>query len=150
MARGIIEQLLDLKGPAAQLYNLNIPTVAIDRPQGIKVVPMGVQRYGENYIKRTDPKGRTYYWATNEPPPRAEGHETDLTALTKGFVSLTPLQYNMTKQPVLTEMEHWRLSVPAERVLGGLRPAGSSPAVTSRRRDGAAPSGDRYASWRAP
>lgn len=113
IARGIIEQVLAQKGPEPQLYNLNIPTVACEHGAQVRVVPMGVSRYGEQFIKRTDPRGRSYYWATNEPPPPLEGHETDLTALTKGFVTLTPLQYNMTKQPVLTEMERWRLSVPA-------------------------------------
>jgi len=113
IARGIIEQVLAQKGAEPQLYNLNIPTVACERAAQVRVVPMGVSRYGEQFIKRTDPRGRSYYWATNEPPPPLEGHETDLTALTKGFVTLTPLQYNMTKQPVLTEMERWRLSVPA-------------------------------------
>jgi 5'-nucleotidase len=76
---------------------------------------MGVSRYGEQFIKRTDPRGRSYYWATNDPPPQPEGQETDLTAITKGFITLTPLQYNMTKQPVLAEMERsWKLRVPAE------------------------------------
>ena len=73
---------------------------------------MGVSRYGEQFIKRTDPRGRAYYWATNDPPPRAEGHETDLTALTKGFITLTPLQYNMTHEAVLKEMEGWKLNLP--------------------------------------
>jgi len=112
ICRGIIEQVLALKSPAPQLYNLNIPTAAIDEARGIRVVPMGVSRYGEQFIKRTDPRGRAYYWATNDPPPRAEGHETDLTALTKGFITLTPLQYSMTHEAVLKEMEGWKLDLP--------------------------------------
>jgi 5'-nucleotidase len=112
IARGIIEQLLDRKGPAAQLYNLNIPTVAIDNPQGIRVVPMGVQRYGENYIKRTDPKGRTYYWATNDPPPPPGSEESDLTMLNQGFITVTPLQYDMTKRAELERMSKWKIEVP--------------------------------------
>lgn len=111
-ARGIIEQLLDRKGPASQLYNLNIPTVALDKPLGVRVVPMGVQRYGEHYIKRTDPKGRTYYWATNDPPPPPGTEETDLTALNKGFVTLTPLHYDMTKPSELARMRDWQLEIP--------------------------------------
>lgn len=114
IARGIIEQVLAQKGPEPQLYNLNIPTVACQRPADVRVVPMGVSRYGEQFIKRTDPRGRSYYWATNDPPPQPTGHETDLTALTKGFVTLTPLQYNMTRHSVLADMELWRLEVPAE------------------------------------
>ena len=105
----MIEQVLDKKGPEPQLYNLNIPTVAVDQPAEVKIVPMGVSRYGEHFIKRTDPRGRTYYWATNDPPPQPEGDETDLTALTKGYISLTPLQYNMTRHQVLAEMQQWTI-----------------------------------------
>lgn len=111
ISRRVIEQILERKGAEPQLYNLNIPTKAVERsnPGDVKIVPMGVARYGEHFLKRTDPRGRTYYWATNDPPPQPEGHETDLTALTKGFITLTPLQYNMTKQSVLAEMENWSL-----------------------------------------
>lgn len=111
IARGVIEQLLELKGPPAQLYNLNIPSSAIDRPIGIRIVPMGVQRYGENYIKRTDPKGRTYYWATNDPPPPPGVEESDLTMLNQGFITLTPLQYDMTKRAELERMQDWKLEI---------------------------------------
>jgi 5'-nucleotidase len=114
ISRHVIEQILRLKKPEPQLYNLNIPTAAIDEPRGIRVVPMGVSRYGEQFLKRTDPRGRTYYWATNDPPPQPEGHDTDLTALTQGFITLTPLQYNMTRHAVLAEMEGWRLTLPGE------------------------------------
>jgi 5'/3'-nucleotidase len=115
IAVGIIEQILAQKGPEPQLYNLNIPTVACQRRSEVKIVPMGVARYGEQYIKRTDPRGRAYYWATNDPPPKDEGEESDLTAITKGFITLTPLQYNMTRHTVLAEMERsWKLNVPEE------------------------------------
>jgi 5'-nucleotidase len=112
MARGVIEQILQRKGPQPQLYNLNMPTSAMSRPTELRVVPMGVARYGEHFIKRQDPKGRTYYWASNDPPPQPGEHETDLTALAKGFVTLTPLQYDMTKHPLLETMEQWDLRLP--------------------------------------
>ncbi len=111
IARELIEQILAQKDDQPQLYNINIPTTAISEPKGLRVVPMGVERYGEHYIKRVDPKGRPYYWATNDPPPQATDHDTDLTALAEGFVTLTPLQYDMTKQPVLNEMEDWKLKL---------------------------------------
>ena len=111
LAREVIQQILERKGPEPQLYNFNMPTVAMDKMLGLKIVPMGVQRYGEHYIKRKDPKGRTYYWATNDPPPRPSEHETDLTALSRGFVTLTPLQYDMTRVSALAEMASWNLRV---------------------------------------
>ena len=114
LARGVIEQILARREPESQLYNLNIPTAAVERPSELKIVPMGVERYGEHFIKRKDPKGRTYYWATNDPPPKPGGHETDLTAIANGFVTLTPLQYDMTKRLVLQQMEHWNLRLKSE------------------------------------
>ena len=112
LARGVIEQILRRKGPSPQLYNLNIPTRALHEPSSLRVVPMGVARYGEKYEKRTDPRGRNYFWATSEPPPPAGEDETDLTALAKGHVTLTPLDFDLTKRPVLAEMERWELRLP--------------------------------------
>jgi len=111
LARRIIEVILERKGPEPQLYNLNIPTVALSEFRGVRVVPMGINRYGENYEKRIDPRGRSYFWAVNDPPPPPGEHETDLTALRKGFVTLTPLHYDLTKWPALTNMEQWDFDV---------------------------------------
>lgn len=111
MARQLIEQILARPDSGQQLYNINFPTAAMRSPQGVRVVPMGVARYGEHYIKRQDPKGRYYYWATGDPPPASEGHETDLTALRQGYVTVTPLQYDLTKRPMLDTMANWPLQV---------------------------------------
>jgi 5'-nucleotidase len=110
MARGIIEQLLKQKTSRAQLYNLNFPTSAMSGPTQVHVVPMGVAHYGNDFIKRTDPKGRPYYWATGDPPPEHPGHETDLTALKKGYVTLTPLDYDLTERSMLRAMQSWDFS----------------------------------------
>ncbi len=112
VARGIVEQILQQKGPHPQLYNLNLPTAAMSGPSQLRVVPMGVARYGEHFIKRQDPKGRTYYWATSDPPPRHAEHETDLSALASGDITLTPLDYDLTKTVELAAMKSWNLRVP--------------------------------------
>ena len=109
LARKTIEQILKRKGREPQLYNLNIPTAALHNFRGLRVVPMGVTRYGEKYEKRVDPRGRSYFWATNDPPPPPGEHETDLTALLKGFLTLTPLHYDLTRHGVLAEMDRWEV-----------------------------------------
>jgi 5'-nucleotidase len=114
VAGRVIAQILERKGPEPQLYNLNIPTLALLRPAPVRMVPMGVARYGEHFLKRKDPKGRTYYWATNDPPPPKGDGATDLTALEQGCITLTPLQYDMTRHPVLNDMQSWTLDVPTE------------------------------------
>ena len=112
IARTIIAQILQKKGPQPQLYNMNIPTAATGQPRPqVRVVPMDVVQYGEKFERRTDPWGRDYYWATGHPTPAPAGLETDLTALAKGFVSLTPLDYNMTRREALTEMEGWQFQL---------------------------------------
>ncbi len=108
LARMIIEQILQQKGPGPQLYNLNIPTAALEGVPEICAVPMNIIRYDDSFQKRTDPWGRDYYWLTGGPPTGAAGHETDLSTLAKGKVALTPLDYNMTRQAVLAEMEKWQ------------------------------------------
>ena len=116
MAVSLIENILQQQGLAPELYNINIPTAATLKfregamPQ-VHVVPMGVERYGDHYIKRQDPKGRNYYWSTNDPPPKPTDHETDLNALSAGHITVTPLQFDMTKQPLLQRMEGWGLSL---------------------------------------
>lgn len=111
VALRIIKQVLAKKGPEPQLYNLNIPTSALAGRAQLKIVPMGVARYGEKFEKRVDPRGRNYYWATSDPPPRPGGHETDLSALCDGHITLTPLDFDLTKRPILAEMERWGLTL---------------------------------------
>ena len=116
IAVAIIRQILNQQGMASELYNINIPTAATQAyRQGVapKVhcVEMGVERYGDHYIKRQDPKGRNYYWSTNDPPPKPTDHETDLNALFAGIVTVTPLQFDMTKRSLLEKMDGWRLSL---------------------------------------
>ncbi len=108
LAVQIIRRILEQKSPEPELYNLNMPTRAMSEPTTVKVVPMGVYRYGETFEKRVDPRGRNYFWATNEPPPPPGEVETDISALARGFVTLTPLHYNLTKARVLAEMEGWQ------------------------------------------
>ena len=108
LARTVIDQILEKKGPQPQLYNMNVPTAALDGVPEVRAVPMDVTRYGDKYEKRFDPWGREYFWVTGGPPSGTEGHETDLSALAAGHVTLTPLDYNMTRKSALAEMEPWQ------------------------------------------
>lgn len=107
LAIRVIREILVRKGPGPELYNLNIPTSALSGRNFLKVVPMGVARYREEFEPRTDPKGRRYFWAKGRTMPAADDNETDLAALAAGNVTLTPLDYDMTKRSVLAEMKGW-------------------------------------------
>lgn len=112
----LIQQILEKKDTPPQLYNINIPTVAVEsfvagNAPEVDVVPMGVERYGEHYIRRQDPKGRDYFWATNDPPPKRTEHPTDLTKLADGHVTVSPLMFDMTDADQLEAMQAWELKV---------------------------------------
>jgi 5'-nucleotidase len=96
---------------------MNIPSAAMEGSPEVRVVPMDVAQYGERFEKRMDPWGREYYWATGLPPPVAGQRETDLTALAKGYITLTPLDYDLTRREALGQMTPWQFrlaSVAAE------------------------------------
>jgi len=108
LARSIIEQILEKKGDQPQLYNLNIPTAALSGEPRVRVVPMDVAPYAEQYQKRHDPWGRPYYWAIGRPPLAGPERQTDISAIGEGCVTLTPLDFNMTKGPELRAMQSWQ------------------------------------------
>ena len=116
MARGVLEQILEKKSSGPQLYNLNIPTVALDaRERRLKVVPMGLEQPREQYEKRIDPRGRNYFWALSDPVERDGEPETDVSALRKGFVTLTPLDFDLTKRSELAEMDRWQFDLTEQK-----------------------------------
>jgi 5'-nucleotidase len=112
LAVAIIQRTLKQQTHPPQLFNINLSTAAVQLaaaggvPQ-VHCVPMGVERYGEHYIRRQDPKGRNYYWSTNDPPPKRTDHPTDLTVITDGHISISPLRFDLTHHPVLDEMANW-------------------------------------------
>ncbi|NMC20102.1 MAG: 5'/3'-nucleotidase SurE [Thermogutta sp.] len=113
----------DWRDVGARLFNVNIPlqAAADDSPE-VRVVAMDVGRYGGDYEKRTDPWGRTYYWATGEPPPRRDAPGTDLLALAQGKISVTPLHYDLTARNALEEIAQ-RGFVLTSRPKAPLKPA---------------------------
>jgi len=107
----VIRGLLARRPAAGSLFNVNIPTLAlVGRPE-LRVVPMSVSRYGEAFERRVDPRGRPYYWATNDPPPPPSPLESDVTALAAGAVTLTPLDYDLTHRTGLDDLAAGRWEI---------------------------------------
>ena len=103
----VIETILGNNPPAGSLFNVNIPSHARGEAKGTKVVPMDVRRHGEGFERRRDPRGRTYYWMTYAPPFHLEGQESDVIALADGYITVTPLQFNMTRHEQLEPVRSW-------------------------------------------
>ena len=103
----VIERILANKPPNGSLFNVNLPAHSRGEPKGVRVVPMGVGRYGEGFERRQDPRGRTYYWMTYNPPYHLEGPETDVTSLCEGYITVTPLHFDLTRYDLLPEVGRW-------------------------------------------
>lgn len=115
MSVRVIEQLLQQRAfDNHKLYNLNMSTVAterpVDDPPELHIVPMGVARWPAEFEERIDPKGRRYYWAAGTPPAEFP-EETDLNAIQQGHVTLTPLTIDRTKWQQFTEMRTWNIEI---------------------------------------
>jgi 5'-nucleotidase len=106
-ATRVIERLLARRPPAGSLFNVNLPAHSRGEPKGVRVVPMGVGRHGEGFERRKDPRGRTYYWMTYAPPFDLKGPETDVTSLNEGYITVTPLHFDLTRHDLIPEMRRW-------------------------------------------
>ncbi|MDD4890702.1 MAG: 5'/3'-nucleotidase SurE, partial [Phycisphaerae bacterium] len=73
----------------------------------LKVVEQSTAVMEDIFERRQDPRGRTYYWIATPDRPIAEELETDATALEAGYVTITPLQFNLTRRDHLAELASW-------------------------------------------
>src|SRR5208282_1931855 len=100
-----IEQILSHKPVQGTLFNVNIPDLDRGPAKGILVRPQNLAPYLESYDRRLDPRGRVYFWSNPEfscPEPHPD---TDVTALADGFITVTPLQFNLTDAAMLATMQ---------------------------------------------
>jgi 5'-nucleotidase len=108
LARQVVEQILDHEPANGSLFNVNIPSLEKGPVRGIRVVPQNIAPYQETFDRRTDPRGRVYFWS-NPGFMSADPHpETDVSCLQDSFITVTPLQFNLTHAERLREMADWR------------------------------------------
>lgn len=93
--------------PKDTLLNVNVPNIPYEELQGSQITRMGRSRYIETFERRTDPRGNEYYWMDGEMALLEDPEATDVHALESGFVSLTPLGFDLTKHAALPHFEKW-------------------------------------------
>ncbi|MGB7251581.1 MAG: 5'/3'-nucleotidase SurE [Phormidesmis sp.] len=118
------------------LLNVNVPPVDADEIKGVRVTRQGIRRYFDQFEKRIDPRGKTYYWLAGEvmeegeaelPPIPGKPKDgtvadtlscelaamssqfvTDVKAIKENYITLTPLQYNLTAYTTLNFVDTWQ------------------------------------------
>ena len=101
----IVESLLHRKMHKHFLLNVNIPAVPLELMNGIKVCKQAYAKYDEDFDERLDPHGKKYYWLTGEFKNFDKGEDTDVWALEHNFVSVVPVQFDLTNYALKAELE---------------------------------------------
>jgi len=109
IAAQISKEVLRNGLPAGTLLNINVPAVEEDQIEDIIVARQGKGRYEENFDKRIDPMGRTYYWLGGKRMILDKDDDIDDVAVTQNKVAITPIQYDLTNHKFLTELKKWKL-----------------------------------------
>jgi len=95
-ARIIVEQMLSTKLEKHTVLNVNVPQMPAELLKGFKLCRQAYAKYEEDFLERQDPHGRHYYWLTGEFVNFDKGKDTDVWALANGYVSVVPVQFDMT------------------------------------------------------
>jgi len=107
VARRVIDQIVAYGLSPGHLYNVNIPALKPGWPRGVRVGPQSTLGLDEKLEKRADPNGRDYYWLTGNFGDVSREADTDLKLLREGYVTVTPLHFDLTHVPRLRAMAEW-------------------------------------------
>lgn len=96
VAAELAAALLSREVPDRFLVNVNVPPVPREEFRGLRVTQLGNRVYNDVIIKKTDPRGRAYYWIGGSEPSWTPSTESDFAAISENRVSVTPLLMNLT------------------------------------------------------
>jgi 5'-nucleotidase len=101
VARRVAELVLARGLPGETLLNVNVPNIPFAQLTGMRVTRMGRSRFVEVFHRRTDPRGNLYYWMDGQMEMLGDAAGTDIEALEEGYVSVTPIWFDLTHNAVL-------------------------------------------------
>lgn len=95
--------------PKGTVLNVNIPNLPEEEIKGTKVCRQANAKWIESFDKRTNPHGREYFWLTGKFVNLDEGIDTDEWALENGYISIVPVQFDLTAYASLEDIKKWDL-----------------------------------------
>ena len=102
----IVSALLqDKKLDKHLLLNVNIPSVPLELLKGIKICKQAYAKYEEDFDERKDPQGKKYYWLTGKFINFDKSRDTDVWALNHNYVSVVPVQFDLTNYTLKKQLE---------------------------------------------
>lgn len=105
----IASQVLEKGLPKGVVLNVNFPKLAKNEIKGIKICRQAKAMWQEEFDKRTNPMGKDYYWLTGKFVNLDNGDDTDEWALKNGYVSVVPVQFDLTAYHAFSHLNNWNL-----------------------------------------
>lgn len=110
IARKVTAQLIrDSHYPEGICLNVNIPKGPPESIKGIRVCRQAKAFWEDTFDQRNDPFGKSYYWLTGEFRNYDKGEDTDEFALSHNYVSVVPVQYDLTAYHAISHLQQWDL-----------------------------------------
>lgn len=107
VAAMLVEHLIRDALRTSVILNVNVPDRPFDEIAGMRATRLGHRHKAEPVTRAKDPRGRTVYWVGPAGPEQDAGPGTDFDALRNGFVSVTPLQVDLTRHALLDPLAEW-------------------------------------------
>jgi 5'-nucleotidase len=95
--------------PDGVSLNVNVPNLPAKDIRGVRVTHQGKKKHLERYDRRLDPRGRAYYWLCNSTYTWDTDPDADSLALEEHYISVTPIQFDLTKYQMLETLKQWQL-----------------------------------------
>jgi 5'-nucleotidase len=106
-AARVVRQVIENGLAHEILLNVNVPFLADDKIRGVVLTRQGLRVYHSRLDERIDPRHKLYYWIGGDAPTGLPERGTDVGALAEGFISVTPLQLDLTAYRALTDLNTW-------------------------------------------
>jgi len=104
-ARKVVQQMLKSRLDKHTVLNVNIPAVDAELIKGIRICKQAYAKYEEDFVKRSDPNGKEYFWLTGEFVNFDKGRDSDVWALEHNYVSVVPVQFDLTNYVLKSKLE---------------------------------------------
>ncbi len=110
IAHDVSKQILEEKGlPEGICLNVNIPKGSPEEIKGVKICRQAKANWEDTFDHRIDPMGKPYYWMLGEFKNHDKGEDTDEFALSHQFISIVPVQYDLTAYHSISHLQQWTL-----------------------------------------
>lgn len=103
----VVQLLLAHPLPADTILNVNVPDRAFDDLLGFKSTRLGNRHRAEQLVQQSDPRGRPIYWIGPAGGEADAGPGTDFHAVSQGYVSVTPIQIDLTRHASIDSLSEW-------------------------------------------